>query len=331
MRCNPNRFDCAARDQPGKTSQGSPSCRQLPLLENRGSLRLLRSRVEMEGEFGGGGYGGGCGAGGSGIGGGLREERQKKRKTPILEFDGGQPAEQQLARLRELKNSLVGDEEAKRSALALSVVKDVLAFLDAAGDGDSGGQFYELSLLHGVGLLTILCSPLPEALAEMYVAPSGSRIVRHIARAMEMASVARKSGDGGSIGRNGSSEKLTATVLRAVSSLCTCLVPATTTCSYEASADKESNNEKFKTLAALKEVSGEILNGVVASPNTTGAGIGGGGRSRPRWPPSLVTLGLEALAAMTRVEVKKYAQQYNRSRIAPRCAVWCAAVCDVWP
>eukprot|EP00752_Nemacystus_decipiens_P006234 g5624.t1 len=269
----------------------------------------------MEGVFGG--SGGGCGGCGSGNGAGLGEGRIPQ-KAPILKFDEARTAEQQLARLRELKNSLVGDEEAKRSALALSVVQDVLTFLDAAGDGDNGGgRFYESSLLHGIGLLTISCSspPLPKALAEVYLAPSGSRIVRHIARAMEITSLAIRRNGGGGGGSSdssrssstSSSEKLTATILRALSSLCESLVPAATItfCPDGARADEPANNEQLKTLAALKGVSGVILREIVATPATTAAsGIGGGGRRGLQgcWPPSLKTLGLEALAAMTRVE-----------------------------
>lgn len=221
---------------------------------------------------------------------------------PILKIDGGSSAEQQLASVRELKNTLVGDDKAKRSVLALSVVKDVLAFLDAAGDGNSGcgGPFYEPSLLQGVGLLTILCSsPLPERVAEAYLAPSGSRIMRHITRAMEMNFLSRRSGGGGN---SNSSEKLTATTLRGISSLCTCLVPATIT----GTGAEMANQEKLKTLAALKEVSGLILNEIVTTPTAKSGGGGGGGRGRQCWPPSLITLGLEALAAMTRIEVLDY-------------------------
>lgn len=261
----------------------------------------------MEGDSGGGG------GGDSGVRGGIGKE-------PILKIvqidDGGQSAEQQLAVLRELKHSLVGDEKAKRSALDLFVVRDVLALLDAAGGGDSGGgHLYESSLIHGIGLLTILCScPLPDGLlAEVYLAPSGSRIVRHFAKAMEVASLSRRVGGGGN-SSSSNSEKLTATVLRALTSLCTCLLPATTTCPDGACADEATNNEKLKTLAALKEISEVILKEIVANSTATAAtsssgGGGGGGRGRQGWPQSLTTLGLQSLAAMTRVEVKSMHRQ----------------------
>lgn len=268
-----------------------------------------RSRVGMEGTSDGGGGGG---SGGTGV---ILEEERNQRQSERWKIDRSQSAEQQLASLRDLKNSLVGDEKAKRSALALFVVKDVLTFLDAARDGDSGGCFYQSSLLHGIGLLTILCSSaLPEALAEVYLAPSGSRIVRHITRAMEMASPSTRNGGGGS-STNNSSEKLTATVLRAISSLCTCLIPPTTTRPDDGGEDRVVNKEKSETLNALKELSAVVLNEIVTAltttTTTTAAAVtaaevvgGGGGRGRQRWPPSLITLGLEALAAMTRVEVR---------------------------
>lgn len=232
--------------------------------------------------------------------------------SPIPKIVGGQSPEQQLTSVRYLKNSLVGDETAKRSALALFVVQDVLVFLDAAGDGGGGGggggHFYESSLLHGIGLLSILCSsPLPEGLAKIYLAPSGSRIVKHITRAMEIAPPPRTSGGGGG---NGSSEKLTATALRAISSLCMCLIPATTAvCSAgddAVAAAAAAKEEKLKTLTALKEVARIILDEIVATPTTTAPATGGGGRGRQRWSWSVRTLGIEALAAMTRVEVQLY-------------------------
>lgn len=257
---------------------------------------------------------------------------------PILKIvRTAQSAEQQLATVREVKNFLVGNEQAKHAALGLSVVEDILTFLDtsaaAAASGGSSNRHYELSLLHGIGLLGILNSPpLPRGLAEIYLAPSGSRIMEHIVRALEMASSSTSTSaiNGSSSGSN-SGERLTATALRAISSLYACFVPltttATTTCFDNVAeaaatavtptatatgtatavmvATAAAKNEREKSLAVLRKGSGLILNEIVATTTTTAKIRRGRGRSSQSsrcWSASLTTLGLQALAAITRVE-----------------------------
>lgn len=248
---------------------------------------------------------------------------------PILKIvRTAQSAEQQLSAMREVKNSLVGNEEAKHAALGLYVVEDILTFLDDAA-GSSSDRHYELSLLHGIGLLGILNSPpLPRGLAEIYLAPSASRVVEHIVRALEIGSFSTSTSaiDGKSSGSS-SGERLTATALRAISSLCACFVPltttTTTTCFVDAAeaaatatptptptptamavATAAAKEEREKSLAVLVKASGMILNAVVAT--TTSANIARGrGRSSQSsrcWSASLTTLGLKALAAITKVD-----------------------------
>ena len=248
--------------------------------------------------------------GGGGDGGGTDGRPPKLIPKSV----GAEGAAQQLASVRHLKNSLVGDEKAKRSALALSVVQDILTFLDAAaaaaaaaargGDG-SGGQHYESALLHGIGLLVILCSPpLQGGLAEMYIAPSGSRIVGYIVEGLKMTSSSSNNTSRGSAcdrssGYSSSSDKLTATALRAISSMCSSVVPIS---KYQDglardAAASAARGEREASLDMLRNASALILNEVVSIPEATAT------RRRECWSPALKTLGLEALAAVTRVEV----------------------------
>ncbi len=262
---------------------------------------LFRPRGEMDMALAVDGGDGGVGDGGA-------EDSRARPGTRILRC--GESAAQEVARLRDLKNSLIGEEKAKRSALALFIVQDVLNFLDtvaAAAAGGSSGNHYESALLHGIGLLVILCSPpLPGGLAEMYIAPSGSKIVGHIMAALKIASFPSSSASSsGSTcdrsSRGSSSEKLTATALRAISSMCASVVP---TAKYQDGAAREAaasavKEEREASLALLKDASGLILDEVVNIPTPAG-----GERCRKCWSPGLRTLGLEALAAMTRVEVR---------------------------
>lgn len=227
---------------------------------------------------------------------------------------------QQVAALRELKNSLVGDDETKRMALNLLVVKDVLAFLDAVAARGINDCHLQSALLHGVGLFAILSSPPVVQGLEAHLAPNGSRIVQHIVRALECGissypsfSSVKSSSRGGS----GGAERLAAISLRA---LCVCVAPLTTiTCSScssgdvgvgaasTASAASAANKEMSKSVTALVKASGLIMDNIVAttSPTPTTSTTSRGRGTCPsswRWPQNLKSLGVEALAAMTRVE-----------------------------
>lgn len=257
------------------------------------------------------------GDGGVGGGGGAEDTRPR---TGTQVPSCGESAAQEVARLRDLKNSLVGEEKAKRSALGLFIVQDVLNLLDTFAAGGSGGDHYESALLHGIGLLVILCSPpLPGGLANMYIAPSGSKILGYIMAALEMASFPSRSAGTSHRSRGGSSEKLTATALRAISSMCASVVPTTKYQDGPArdAAAPAAKEEREASLALLKDASGLILNEVVNVPAPTG-----GDRCRKCWSPGLRTLGLEALAAMTRVEVRMKMCSLRHLRVpCGRCVV----------
>lgn len=272
---------------------------------------------EMEGTLASGAAAGAVDGGGRQVG-------------PILKIvQTAHSAKQQLATVREVKNFLVGNEQAKHAALGLSVVEDILTFLDAgaaAASSRSNRHCYKSSLLHGIGLLGILNSPpLPRGLAEKHLAPSGSRVLGHIVRALEMTSsstTATSDINGSSSNTSSSGERLTATALRAISSLCACLAPptttGTTTCIVDVAAEAgctatstttatvvmtAAKEEGDKSFAVLKKASVLILNEIVATTTTENIARGRGRSSQSSrcWSASLTTLGLKALAAITRV------------------------------
>lgn len=221
----------------------------------------------------------------------------------------GHSSEQQLATLRHVKNLLVGDTQAKRVALGLSLVEDILAFLDDAA-GTTTESHYGSALLHAVGLLAILgCSTLERRLAEAHLAPNGSRIVRHIIRAMEWSCTPASSSSTTKVGvgrGSGCDERLTAIALRAVSSLCRCVVPisavtSSTVCPADVAIAAAVRGEGVKSVHELRKVSILIMERIRASttPTATASSL-----SPPPsiWSSSLVSLGVEALATLTRVE-----------------------------
>lgn len=287
-----------------------------PFLPRKGPLPGALLGWEMEGTMA-------SSAAGTAVGGGGRQV------GPILKIvRTAHSAEQQLSTVRQAKNFLVGNEQAKLAALGLSVVEDIITFLDAAGaaavSSNSNCHNYKSSLLHGIGLLGILNSPpLPRGLAEKHLAPSGSRVLEHIVRALEMASSSTTVANSinGSSSNINSGERLTATALRAISSLCTCFVPLRTTgaitCFVDAAAEAActatptataaaavAKEEEEKSLAVLRKTSVLILNEIVATTSTAkiARGQGRSSQSSRCWSASLATLGLQALAAMTRVD-----------------------------
>ena len=196
-----------------------------------------------------------------------------------------------LSTLRQLRDSLVGDEKAKASALEAGVVEDLLTLLDAAAAaaaaaaaGAGAGDEYEKILLEAIGVLSILTPSASRSGAEAHLAhnsSSGPRIAQHIARALEYPS-----------------ERLTATALRAITSLfCShAAVPRFAGSGHGAAggegrhyccftADTLSGVVVPSSLMLMREVSARILNEV-----TTG----------DSWTESVEILGVEALAALAR-------------------------------
>lgn len=187
---------------------------------------------------------------------GLRGDAQKYC------YASSDDVKQQLATIREIKDVLVGNEEAKAAALRLGVVDEVLTCLDAAAA--VGHACPELALLQqqAMGLLAVLGS---SSSAQAAVAAAGTRIVGHITRALRHPS-----------------ERMTALTLRAFGSLSACLVSRAISSPADAG-----EGETLSTSALLSEVSAKIVDEVTSGES---------------WSSGLRTLGVEALAAVTRDE-----------------------------
>ncbi|CAN0249595.1 unnamed protein product, partial [Laminaria digitata] len=105
----------------------------------------------------------------------LRDDNNNTRLGPrlllMMEEGSRSSSAELLSTLRRLRDTLVGDEEAKASALDLGIVEDLLSLLDtaAAAAAAGGGDTYEPALLQAVGLFSILSSS-PNG-AETYLAP----------------------------------------------------------------------------------------------------------------------------------------------------------------
>lgn len=190
-----------------------------------------------------------------------------------------------LSTLRKLKDSLVGDEKAKASALEEGVVEDLLSLLDAAvaaAAGAGASDAYEKILLEAMGVFSILSSSAAsrdgaDASCFALSTSSGPRIAQHIARALEYPS-----------------ERLTATALRAITSLfCSHAAVPLFAGSGGGARGGEGRHCDFTadTLSPaapsslMREVSARILDEV-----TTG----------DSWTESVQILGVEALAALAR-------------------------------
>lgn len=122
--------------------------------------------------------------------------------------------------LRELKNGLVGNEKAKKTALQLGVVEGLLSVLDqseATTMSNSGSSFSESDrdvCLHVFGLLGILTGSRSGTFSTL-----GSRIVKHVARTVAAC--------GGTVDegyKDNGSERLRSTALRCLNALCVSIV-----------------------------------------------------------------------------------------------------------
>lgn len=215
----------------------------------------------------------------------------------------GRSCEQQLATLRHVKNLLVGSSPAKRVALGLSLVEDVLAFLDDAAE-TAAECHHESALLHALGLFAILsCPSLERRLADIYLAPNGSRIVGHIIRAVKWSPNAPLLT---STRRVGGDARLTAIALRAVTSLCPCIVPVSATTTpivglVDVAVAPAAKEETVKSVAELRKVSVLIMEKIRAA-TTAPAKASSWSPPPSTWSVSLISLGVEALATLTRVE-----------------------------
>lgn len=191
--------------------------------------------------------------------------------------------------LRELKNALVGNEQAKSAALQLGVVEELLKVLDesesaaaaAAGSSDgsgsgSGGTDGNLAAhevcLHAFGLLGILtCSACSSN--SNHFSTLGGRIVGHVARTMA-ACGGRTVGDMG-YHYDDRGEKLRLTVLRCLNSLCSSIARPT---------EPRIALSSIWGTSALLGLAKQIVEDI----------------SLRVWSPVLTTLGVTALAVMTR-------------------------------
>ena len=190
----------------------------------------------------------------------------------MMEEGSRSSSAQLLSTLRQLRDSLVGDEKAKDSALELGVVEDLLSLLDAAAAASAGdSDAYEPALFQtAVGVFSILGSFSANA-AETYLTPNSPRIAQHIARALEYPS-----------------ERLTATALRAIISLFCSHAAVPSAGSSPPPAAEAGQRCTAATLSVpllLRKVSGRILDEV-----TTGES----------WTEGVKSLGVQALAALTR-------------------------------
>lgn len=187
--------------------------------------------------------------------------------------------------LRELKNALVGNEQAKSAALQLGVVEELLKVLDesestasvAAGlSGGSGGTSGSLAAhevcLHAFGLLGILTCSACSSNSNNF-STLGGRIVGHVSRTMAACS-GRAVGDMG-YHYDDRGEKLRLTVLRCLNSLCSSIARPT-----EPSISLSSIWGTSTLLGLAQQIVEDISRGV--------------------WSPVLTTLGVTALAVMTR-------------------------------
>lgn len=189
--------------------------------------------------------------------------------------------------LRELKNGLVGNELAKSEALRLGIVAELLNVLDASpeqslsgtgtvcsavgattiavGGGGSSNRSDDhdcvINLaLHVFGLLVILISS-----PGCDLSASGGRIVEHIARTLACGA-----------GEDGGSERLRMTALRCLSAICKSVA-------HRTQPDLAPLSRLWGTVA-LSKIAHRILEDIA-------------GRA---WSPALRTLGVDALAAITR-------------------------------
>lgn len=203
--------------------------------------------------------------------------------------------------LRELKNGLVGNEQAKETALKLGVVEGLLSVLDqseatVSRSGSSCSESNHDVCLHVFGLLGILTRSACGTFSTL-----GGRIVPHVARTMASCSDTVDEGysDDGS-------ERLRSTALRCLNALCASIVLPT-----EPSFALSGLWGTSTLFGLAQRIVEDIAHG--------------------SWSPALRTLSVTTLAVITRdrelarmlgPSVASTGILLLRPVLAPRCATW---------